>query len=537
MSFLNASQIAALAILPKISSPLSFFGSSAILAECFYFDRSRLQRVHHRILCLMAGVDLLESLWNFVGAWAVPKDSAEEFAKGNDMTCKAQGFFLQLSLASVTLNVFISWYYLLVIRYSWSEEKIKAKAEPWFYGVSLLLGFGTSIAGLALNLYHPDGRSWCYIVPPTDDPDTINLFKLYRWVFFWGPIFVCSLMIVVNTMLLIVTVRNIEKASMKYLSHFYEASALKKKRFENKKKQFWKTLRRGEEKNKNHDPENSRRMAELKRKLEEVKAKNTASTPTTDLQSRDTTSVLQLRAKKKNTKTKKPRDSNHNVLDNNGEPRRNEYHDLRDKQGGSDKFSVLDSRNRGTAFEEGREDSIKSLTIKSASIKRGEKTKRKKRSKTRIVSEQSFFYLLAFFLTFGWIIINSFLYFADKKVPYFLLVGQFFFDPLQGFLNFLVYIRPSFIAHRRHNPHLTRFQCCIALITHQETPGEDIETEAKIEIEEIKRASTIYEDSIRLKPNNVEAILRVPVNLGSAMMDEESVEEDETKLRGLVAPV
>ncbi len=119
-----------LAILPKISSVFSICGSVAILSECFYFERNRLKRVYNRLLCTLALFDIVESIWNFTSSsWAITK-GRYPFALGNELlSCTVQGFFLQLGLTSPILNSFLSWYYLLVIRYNWSEEK-RSRKKP-----------------------------------------------------------------------------------------------------------------------------------------------------------------------------------------------------------------------------------------------------------------------------------------------------------------------------------------------------------------------------------------------------------------------
>jgi len=220
-------QRAVLAILPKVSSVLSMCGSSAILAECFYFERKRLDRVYNRLLCVMAMFDILESIFNFASTWMITAGAnSSKFAAGNDDSCTAQGFFLQLGLTSPVLNAFLSWYYLLVIRYSWSEEDIKEKAEPWIYIISLLVGFGTSIAGVPLNLYHPGGL-WCWINPDDSNAPTNN-FNIYRYALYFIPLFMCFFIIAFNMSLLTLTVRKLENASKRYMTSAYKAKVNRK---------------------------------------------------------------------------------------------------------------------------------------------------------------------------------------------------------------------------------------------------------------------------------------------------------------------
>ncbi len=294
-----------LAILPKISSVFSLCGSVAILSECFYFERNRLKRVYNRLLCTMALFDILESIWNFISSWAIPEGRAA-FAVGNELSCTVQGFFLQLGLTSPILNAFLSWYYLLVIRYNWSEEKIKEKAEPWIYGVSLLIGFGTSVAAIPLNLYYPSGF-WCWIAndqwDPNEKKDPTNNFVLYRYLFYFGPLFACFFVIAFCMALLVITVRRLENASKKYLASSYAQKARDRNKRERK---VLKTLRStlgtrskrpsvGDRVKRESvgDP----RMQDLLRKQEEVRQKRLSqiSTSTDNPTADDASRILSMR--------------------------------------------------------------------------------------------------------------------------------------------------------------------------------------------------------------------------------------------------
>ena len=69
---------------------------------------------------------------------------------------------------------------------------------------------------------------------------------------------------------------------------------------------------------------------------------------------------------------------------------------------------------------------------------------------------QGLFYLGAFYMTHLFATTNRLLQLIQGHTYYPLLVMHSFFDPLQGFLNFMVYRRPVYLRHRRIDPTLSR---------------------------------------------------------------------------------
>ena len=131
MNAFSASKQMTLAILSRVSCTFSICGSTLILLECFYHDRQRLQRAYNRLISLMALFHIIESLWNLfsmsTSMFPFPRHTKDvnvdvdvdtvsvASAVENDESCKAGGFFLQLSIAIPILNAFIALYFLLVM--------------------------------------------------------------------------------------------------------------------------------------------------------------------------------------------------------------------------------------------------------------------------------------------------------------------------------------------------------------------------------------------------------------------------------------
>jgi len=109
------------------------------------------------------------------------------------------------------------------------------------------------------------------------------------------------------------------------------------------------------------------------------------------------------------------------------------------------------------------------------------------KSKSSQVNEQALFYVLSFVITFMWSMINRFLALRPNHgaTPYAILVGNAFFDPLQGFINYAVFIRPRWKSMRPKYPNSSGFQLLKSIITHADMPvdeDKDIEDGAKEEL-------------------------------------------------------
>jgi hypothetical protein len=77
--------------------------------------------------------------------------SSKEFyvggAKGNDATCKAQGFFVQMGTIAAFLNVSLAAYYFCVIKLGWGELKV-LDYRRWFFACPIVVGLVLAIVGI-----------------------------------------------------------------------------------------------------------------------------------------------------------------------------------------------------------------------------------------------------------------------------------------------------------------------------------------------------------------------------------------------------
>lgn len=165
------SQKAWLAWTPRISAFFSLVGSALILKDIWWQrpQRRRLQRqrsgssrhftnaanktVYHWLMTAISIFDMFGSAAWFASTWPIPKEQDSIYgAAGNDATCKAQGFFMQLGITGPFLFVALSIYYVLTIRYNVRESRID-QWKYYFLGPPIIAGI--ALAFVALPKYKP----------------------------------------------------------------------------------------------------------------------------------------------------------------------------------------------------------------------------------------------------------------------------------------------------------------------------------------------------------------------------------------------
>lgn len=214
MNALTETQQKCLAIAPKITASFSIFGTCYVIRNVLCSKKKR-KLVYHRILLCISGIDLIIGICMFLSTWPIPSDTANTFgAVGTTATCTAQGFFLQFAIMAPLYNAALSLYYLLMIRYNWTEERLRKLRLP-VHGTILLFGLGTSIAGLFLTLYNP-ATLWCWqnqypvgCIESSQNVDGLttcqrgdNALSIYRWAFFYAPLW-CAIAFATVAMILV----------------------------------------------------------------------------------------------------------------------------------------------------------------------------------------------------------------------------------------------------------------------------------------------------------------------------------------------
>jgi hypothetical protein len=194
-------QLRTLVILPKIASLPSLVACPLVVHHVLR-SKDRRATVYHRIILTMSVHDWLVAALNFVGTWMNPAAQKEYtwLAAGNQQTCTASGFLRQGSLlTSVLYSACLTLFFLLVVKYGWRERRISQFVEPAMHACCLMLGWGTAIAGLLMNLYaaypwgcgivaDPPGCTQSYKATPENPANCVrgDNAGIYSWVFLTG---------------------------------------------------------------------------------------------------------------------------------------------------------------------------------------------------------------------------------------------------------------------------------------------------------------------------------------------------------------
>ena len=124
-------------------------------------------------------------------------------------------------------NCSLSFYYLIVIAFAFSEARVK-KIEIFMHAIPLLFSFGSTIAGIFLTLYNNAGL-WCWISALPADCENGNdqtggtgpcergqYAWIYRWAIYYGPVWFCVFTITLNMTIVSYLVWAKERASKKF---------------------------------------------------------------------------------------------------------------------------------------------------------------------------------------------------------------------------------------------------------------------------------------------------------------------------------
>jgi hypothetical protein len=152
---LTAQQQLALEIIPRITAMMSILGSSFIIYEVLKNPKKRVMAYHLQMLALSI-VDFLYSIFWFALNWPAP-DSG---------WCTANGFLnLLTGTPQAMLNAGVCVYYLFIVYFAWSEEKILHYQRVLII-LPIIWGLITAILTLARGMINPNPvTGWCWLEP------------------------------------------------------------------------------------------------------------------------------------------------------------------------------------------------------------------------------------------------------------------------------------------------------------------------------------------------------------------------------------
>ena len=207
---LTDTQEKVLSLLPIFPGILSVCGSLTIISMVMC---SKVKSPYKRLLLGMSICDTVLSLTIPFHAFLLPKETSRRvWAFGNYNSCAAMGALLQFSISALLYNSMLSFYFLVRVRLSWTETDIGRYVEPVLHSVALGFPLVSSIAGLAVGIFHEtDVGLECYIGNyPYNceyDPDTKCLGPQLAWALGGFPMLFTFVSLLVNNLVIYCHVR------------------------------------------------------------------------------------------------------------------------------------------------------------------------------------------------------------------------------------------------------------------------------------------------------------------------------------------
>jgi len=136
----------ALVWVPRVTSIISMIGSLSIIADVRR-DTARRRTPHGQLMMALSIFDFMGSLAYSFTSLPIPEGFGIEGAGGNDASCTAQGFFIQMGTIAALFNVSLATYYFLVIQRGWGDTMI-LDVRIWFFICPIIVGMAFAFAGI-----------------------------------------------------------------------------------------------------------------------------------------------------------------------------------------------------------------------------------------------------------------------------------------------------------------------------------------------------------------------------------------------------
>ncbi len=143
-------ELLAIIIASKIASFLSMIGSTYVIQDILRDPVKRKEDIYHRVMIGVSASDFIVAFAYFLGTWPMPKGQ-HLFAIGNEGSCGAAGFLTVIGwLLSPLYNCSLAMYYLLQLKYSLTEQRMKA-IEKWFHILPWMVALIAAFVALFTN--------------------------------------------------------------------------------------------------------------------------------------------------------------------------------------------------------------------------------------------------------------------------------------------------------------------------------------------------------------------------------------------------
>lgn len=211
-----------LAILYMAFSVPSIIGSVYIMQTVLKSKRRR-GSVFHRLMLGMASIDFVYGLYTLFGPIALPAPDqldgfvVNSFARGSWKAYNAISYVGQAArIASILYNGTLTIYYLLTIRFRWTEQKSR-RVEVWFHIIPIVSGMVTATVAISLGMF-TDTPFGCTVAIQDSEDEQNTSFNL---ILFLCLIWLVFIEIFVSMVMIYRSIRKIEqKANQWKISSF-----------------------------------------------------------------------------------------------------------------------------------------------------------------------------------------------------------------------------------------------------------------------------------------------------------------------------
>ena len=210
---LTIAQQKAVAILPIFSAAASVLGSTAVITSVLHeYHRNRINP-YLRIMLALSSSDVLSSIIVALDGFVVPAESSDRiWVIGNKTTCIVTATFWQLAVCGVIFySGYLSFYFLLTIRYGMTAKTFSRRIEPWMHGVAIAWSVGTAIFGATIGLFGEQTfipGCWIHRQPKGFNKHIRCSSGVLSWIILGAPWFICFVSVCVNNLIIFKYVRS-----------------------------------------------------------------------------------------------------------------------------------------------------------------------------------------------------------------------------------------------------------------------------------------------------------------------------------------
>lgn len=204
-----------LTILPKFPCFLSIVGTLCVISSVLR-SKSKRGHIQSRLVGSMVFFQFLAAFsWMFTNLFMPPSNELQISSIGNDTSCDAQGYLLQLVIAGNIYYASIAIYFYLVIARRWKKKRIES-IEKYLHGVPIVWGVVTASIVVAMDMIGEN--AWNCWIQPRDSPNK-RLAKIFQFVLFYIPLWSSMAVCVCSMYLVHKFIKKTEKQVLKWKKH------------------------------------------------------------------------------------------------------------------------------------------------------------------------------------------------------------------------------------------------------------------------------------------------------------------------------